>query len=701
MIHTGAIMTHHDHEHESAPAAPPGAGTYAWWLILALLAAVFIGLRLASGSPIAVNRWLFLIPLLPGLGALVNGVLVNRLSKDLVTAIAVGSVLTSFVIALISFITLHTGGEPIKQVLYSWMASGRISLDVSFTMDGLSGLMTLVVTGVGLLIHIYSVGYMAHDESYSRYFTYLNLFTFSMLVLVLGDNLPLMFVGWEGVGLCSYLLIGFWFTDDQKASAGKKAFITNRIGDMGFVIAMMMLLAQTGTLSYEGLLANSGLLTAGWATVICLLLFFGATGKSAQIPLYVWLPDAMAGPTPVSALIHAATMVTAGVYMIARLNFLFIMAPTAMMVVAIVGALTALFAATIGFFQTDIKKVLAYSTVSQLGFMFLGVGVGAFAAGIFHLMTHAFFKACLFLGSGSVIHGMHGEQDIRLMGGLKKYMPHTNWTFLVSCFAIAGFFPLAGFWSKDEILYGAFALHFGSPAWLGIALWATAAVAAFGTAFYMFRLYYMTFTGECRAPEEVKQKGIHESPYTMTVPLMILAALAIVGGLFGLPHIGHLPSVFHAFHENLAEPLAPALAMTSLHHGSVALELGLMGLSFGIAITGWLIARTLYKDGKSTVPARLKEQFATLHKVVYNKYYVDEGYFYAFIRPTVRLGQFLWGFVDTYLVDGLLVRTTAFVFRSFGEGVRFLQTGNVQTYLLAFLIGAAAVLIYVWQGAAL
>ncbi len=694
-------MSHHDHEHEQGAVAaqPVGAGTYVLWVLAAVLAAVFFALRLRSASELHLEQWLFLIPLMPAVGALINGVFLNKLPKSLVTALAVGSVAVSFFISLTLFISMKVGGEALHQVVYNWMSSETMSVNVAFTMDGLSGVMALVVSGVGSLIHIYSIGYMAHDKSYARYFTYLNIFTFSMLTLVMADSLPLMFVGWEGVGLCSYLLIGFWFEDNEKASAGKKAFIVNRIGDMGFVIAMMILFWQAGTLQYEGLRAAAGSIPTVWVLVATLLLFFGATGKSAQIPLYVWLPDAMAGPTPVSALIHAATMVTAGVYMIARLSFLYVLAPQAMMVVAIVGAVTALFAATIGLFQYDIKKVLAYSTVSQLGFMFLGVGVGAFAAGIFHLMTHAFFKACLFLGSGSVIHGMHGEQDIRVMGGLDKLMPITSKTFFVSCLAIAGIPPLAAFFSKDEILYKAFSVHYGSPSWLGVALWIVGAVAAACTSFYMFRLYYMTFSGECRAPEETKKKGIHESPYTMTIPLIVLAFLAIVGGWVGMPHIFHMfPNVFEA---NLHEVLEPANKVMGEHHGSVALEWALMLISTGIAFGGWFVARALYKDNKSEVPARMKERFAGIHKVIFNKYYVDEGYFYVFIRPLVNFSTFLWGFVDTVLVDGVLVRVSAWMVRSVGEGVRFVQTGNVQTYLLAFLIGTAAFLIYLWQGAAM
>lgn len=665
--------------------------------IFALLSVAFIAAGILYPISLNVKSWLVLVPLLPGFAALINGILLNKLPKSIVTLLAVGSVGVSFFISIILFVFMLRADQNIHQTLYNWIASDGLSVNVAFTMDGLSAVMALVVSGVGWLIHIYSIGYMAHDESYARYFTYLNIFTFSMLILVLADSMPLMFVGWEGVGVCSYLLIGFWFTDMNKAIAGKKAFIVNRIGDLGFVIAMLILFLQIGSLNFSDIQSSAGQLSTTVVTVVCLLLFFGATGKSAQIPLYVWLPDAMAGPTPVSALIHAATMVTAGVYMIVRLSFLYVAAPEAMMVVAITGAVTAIFAASIGLFQYDIKKVLAYSTVSQLGFMFLAVGVGAFTAGIFHLMTHAFFKACLFLGSGSVIHGMHEEQDIRKMGGLSKFMPITSKTFFISCLAIAGIPPLAAFFSKDEILYNAFTLHYGSPAWLGIVLWSVGAVAAAFTSFYMFRLFYLTFSGETRASEEVKNKGIHESPYSMTIPLIVLAFLAVVAGFIGMPeHVFHVPNLFAL---NLAEVLKPAHSVMGEHHGSVTLEIILMSVSTAIAFGGWFVARVLYKDNKSELPARLKERFKTIHKIVFNKYYVDEAYYYAFIRPVKNFSQFLWGFVDTYIIDGVLVHFTAFVFRSAGEGLKLIQTGNIQSYILYFLIGATAFLIYLWQGA--
>src|SRR5919199_5126628 len=448
--------------------------------------------------------WLYLIPLLPLAGAAINGILGRWLPKAWVYAVALLVVALPFCIGLFGWLQMaRIEGETaqLRQLVYTWFSVGSLRVDLGLTLDRLSGTMVLVVTGVGFLIHLYSVGYMDEDPAYWRYFSYLNLFAASMLLLVLADNLVAMFVGWEGVGLCSYLLIGFWYDDDAKAYAGRKAFVVNRIGDFGFLIGIFVVYLYTGQVSFQALKVAP--LSLGVASAAAALLFVGAIGKSAQLPLYVWLPDAMAGPTPVSALIHAATMVTAGVYMVARLNFLFAMSPAAMTVVAAIGALTAIFAASIGFFQYDIKKVLAYSTVSQLGFMFIGVGVGAFWAGAYHLLTHAFFKATLFLGSGSVILGCHHEQDMRKMGGLKKYMPITRWTYLIACWAIAGFPWASGFYSKDEILWKAFTSEhlqlFGvATPWLGQLIYLVGIVAATGTSFYMFRSYYMTFTGDYR-----------------------------------------------------------------------------------------------------------------------------------------------------------------------------------------------------------
>ncbi|MGE5177048.1 MAG: NADH-quinone oxidoreductase subunit L, partial [Hyphomicrobiales bacterium] len=476
---------------------------------------------------------LWLIPTLPLLGAIVNGLGAGRLPRKVVSAIGTGTVGAALVIAILcvrQLLAMPAEDRIFSQQLFSWIDSGDLAVPVRFMLDPLSAVMILVVTGVGFLIHVYSTGYMGHEKAYGRYFSYLNLFTFAMLVLVMADNFLVMFFGWEGVGLCSYLLIGFWYQKPSAAEAGKKAFVVNRIGDWGFLIGMLLVFVTFGTLDFARVFPEAPTrlaLGGGLATAIALFLFVGATGKSAQIPLYVWLPDAMEGPTPVSALIHAATMVTAGVYMVARCHILYTLAPTALLVVAIVGAATAVFAATIGLVQKDIKRVLAYSTVSQLGYMFLGLGVGAFSAGIFHLMTHAFFKALLFLGAGSVIHGLSGEQDMDRMGGLKSALPKTHFTMLMATLAICGIFPFAGFFSKDEILWNAWS-H-GHPI-----LWAAGVFGAFLTAFYMFRLYFMTFHGPSRVTEEAKHH-LHESPNSMILPLMVLAALSVVGGFVQVP----------------------------------------------------------------------------------------------------------------------------------------------------------------------
>ncbi|HUJ26225.1 MAG TPA: NADH-quinone oxidoreductase subunit L, partial [Myxococcales bacterium] len=485
--------------------------------------------------------WLHLIPLLPLVGASINGIFGRWLPRGAVMAVACASVFISLLLGGFAFVQLSPETQQFHELAWNWFSAGTLHVDMAFSFDRLSGAMTLVVTGVGLLIHFYSGGYMEEDPGFARYFAYLNLFIAAMLTLVLGDNLVAMFVGWEGVGLCSYLLIGFWFTDEEKAYAGRKAFVVNRIGDFGFLIGIFVIFNQLGSVTFAQInAAEWPLHVASWAAG---LLFLGAVGKSAQLPLYVWLPDAMAGPTPVSALIHAATMVTAGVYMVARLSHLYVAAPGIMAVVAIVGVLTALWAALIGTSQNDIKKVLAYSTVSQLGFMFIGVGVGAFFAGTMHLVTHAFFKACLFLCSGAVIHGLHGEQDMTRMGGLRKHMRSTRWTFLIATIAITGILPISGFFSKDEILGQAFHTHAfggelrwwpGGPhmAQLGIVVYVVGSLAAFLTSFYMWRCYFLTFSGEYRGPEEVHP---HESPPVMTTPLWILAILSIVALVLGLP----------------------------------------------------------------------------------------------------------------------------------------------------------------------
>jgi NADH-quinone oxidoreductase subunit L len=669
-------------------------------------------------------RWIVLLPLA---GAVINGVagatIQKAFGKRAISVIACTPVLLAFVLSVVAFWQLRSL-DPAHRLLldrlFTWIAVGGLRVDVAFQADPLSVVMILVVTGVGGLIHLYSVGYMHDEESYWRYFAFLNLFTFAMLTLVLGDNLLLMFVGWEGVGLCSYALIGFWYKERANASAGSKAFIVNRVGDFGFMLAMFLLfwtLDGLGhpTLTFREIGAHAHLLEGHqfWGvstvTLITLLMFVGATGKSAQIPLHVWLPDAMAGPTPVSALIHAATMVTAGVYMIARTSFLYSMAPFTLGVVATVGALTALFAATIGLAQNDIKKVLAYSTVSQLGYMFLAMGVGAYAAGIFHLMTHAFFKACLFLGSGSVIHAMHGEQDMRKMGGLKRWMPYTYWTFLISTIAIAGIPPTAGFFSKDEILWKAFSSEHGSPI-----LWAVGFAAAGMTAFYMFRQVYMTFHGECRADHHT-QEHLHESPPIMTYPLVILAALAFVGGFLGVPHaLGGA----NQFEQWLAPVLAHGheAAHAEAHHVE-PIEYLLMAFSVAIAAAGILLARAMYLK-RSIKPETFTELAGGRpYQWVYNKYYVDELYEAVFVNGTLgatrasavfdlrvidglvnlsaRITVFvswLGGLFDKYVVDGA-VDGLAWITRFVGGRVRRLQTGSINAYLYVIVIAVVGVMI--------
>ncbi len=545
--------------------------------------------------------------------------------------------------------------------------------------------MVLIVTGVGFLIHVYSVGYMGHDHDCARFFAYLNLFMFSMLLLVLGDNLLVLFVGWEGVGLCSYLLIGFWYEKDENAAAGKKAFIVNRVGDMGFVLGLFLLTwslapAAGGALSldFAHVEAHAHTLAPATATVIALLLLIGAAGKSAQLPLYVWLPDAMEGPTPVSALIHAATMVTAGIYMIARLHVVFELSPTALQVVATLGALTALFAATIALVQTDIKKVLAYSTVSQLGFMVLALGVGAFATAIFHVMTHAFFKALLFLGAGSVIHGMSGEQDVQKMGGLRTKMPVTFWTFLVGTLAIAGAPGLAGFFSKDEILW-----HTWSSG--HTVLWLIATVTATLTAFYMFRLLFLTFFGDLRADHDVAHH-VHESPAVMTVPLMILAVLSIVGGWVGLPE-------HWLWGNKLGEFLAPVTGHPhAAEHAGMLGEGALMAIATTLAIAGATLAYVFYIRLPG-LPMVLSWRLRGVYELLRDKYRVDELYDAIIVTPYVRLSTMLWKVVDVQLIDGF-VNGLASAVAANGTLWRRAQTGNVQHYALAFLGGVVLILAY-------
>ncbi|GFE56883.1 NADH-quinone oxidoreductase subunit L [Geobacter sp. AOG1] len=661
------------------------------------------------------NVWL--IPLFPLIGFLINGLFGKAIKEEkVIGGIGALAVLCSFAVAcmtLFNIISLPVHERVHNVPVFTWIKSGTFQADVAFLIDPLSCVMLMVVTGVGFLIHVYSIGYMHGEEGFYRFFAYLNLFTFSMLLLVMGNNLLLMFVGWEGVGLCSYLLIGYYFHKKSAGDAGKKAFVMNRVGDFGFLLGVFTLYWWLGqnhgiwTIQFTELAKHAELFQGcTLLTVITLVFFVGATGKSAQIPLYTWLPDAMEGPTPVSALIHAATMVTAGVYMIGRMNFLYIQAPTTMMVVALIGGATALFAATIGTAQNDIKRVLAYSTVSQLGYMFLAMGVGAFAAGIFHLMTHAFFKACLFLGSGAVIHSMHhalhhchshdDAQDMRNMGGLKSKMPLTYGTFLIATIAIAGIPGFAGFFSKDEILWQAFANpHHGS---LNILLWAFGACAALLTAFYMFRLVFMTFHGECRITPKAKDH-LHESPMVIVFPLIVLAFLSVVGGYIGMPKIlgellGGIPNYFEHFLApvfEFSEEFTKAHAHVAGHH-SVALEWGLMGLSVLIAFVGIGIAFVLYvKD--TTIPAKFTSAFPALHRAVYNKWYIDELYDFLFVNPCKALGNFLWKGFDVVVVDGI-VNGVGSIVMGFSGILRYIQSGYVFNYAFSMTLGAVVIVAF-------
>jgi NADH-quinone oxidoreductase subunit L len=651
------------------------------------------------------------IPLLPLIGFAINGAWygfiqtrpgAKKAHATVPGVIATAAIFGAFLLSLQAFLKLYgmeESGRVLEQVAFSWMSVGDFRLDLGFRVDVLSTLFTLVITGVGTLIHLYSVGYMSHDESPTKFFAYLNLFCFAMLMLVMGSSLPILFLGWEGVGLCSYLLIGYWYSDPEKAKAGKKAFVVNRVGDLGFLLGMFLIYTTFGTLDFAELkqtvLASGATVSAATVTAICLLLFVGCMGKSAQIPLYVWLPDAMAGPTPVSALIHAATMVTSGVYLVSRLNFLYSLSPTALAVVASVGAFTAFFAATIAITQTDIKKVLAYSTVSQLGYMFLACGVGAYTAGVFHVITHAFFKALLFLGAGSVIHGMHEEQDILKMGGLKRHMPKTFATFAIGWLAICGIPPFSGFFSKDEILWETFSSSHGSKL-----LWGLAAATAVMTAFYMTRLFSLTFLGKPRFKEahghghehehghghgHGEGVAVHESPWVMTVPLMVLAVLSAVGGFMGIPHMSWL--------AHWLEPVVP-------HHGpsgevAPSLEWVLMALSVAGAVAGILFSTSLYKD---LAKARaFREKFSALHRTLTNKWYVDELYQAVIVKPLHALSVALWKGFDVAVIDRLVVGLGRLSYWT-GQTVRVIQTGSIQVYAFVLLVGLVATVGYLVYG---
>jgi len=613
----------------------------------------------------------YFIPLLPLLGFLVNGLGRKHLSKGAIAWIGSGVLALAFAASLVVFLNLPSGGPTLLNA-FDFIRIGELRIPFAFQLDALSSLFLLIITGIGFLIHVYSSAYM-HEESaehYGRYFAYLNLFIFSMLLLVMGANYVIMFIGWEGVGLCSYLLIGYWFRKPAYTQAANKAFVMNRVGDLAFLIAIFWLIARTGSVNFVDLPAALSSLSSSDITWITMLLFVGATGKSAQIPLYTWLPDAMAGPTPVSALIHAATMVTAGIYMIARSNLLYTAAPLTLNVIAVIGIATALLAASIAIRQNDIKKVLAYSTVSQLGFMFLAIGAGAYGAAVFHVMTHAFFKALLFLGSGSVIHAMSGEQDIRRMGGLKKVLPITYFTFLIGCIAIAGIPPFSGFFSKDAILLSAF---LKSPILYGVALF-----TALLTAFYMFRMFFLTFGGTFRGTDEQKHH-LHESPLAMTLPLMVLAVLSVIGGWVGIPEL------FLHDGERLIEFLSPVIPVVEGHAISHSTEYLLMGLSTGLVLSVIFFAWTRYRQYRS------EESSAPFARLLENKWYVDELYQTAIVQPLHRFGGWLRSFFEPKIVDGLIQGVGRSI-RYISQQIRLLQSGQTGNYALWMVISIVVIL---------
>ncbi len=613
-------------------------------------------------------QFIYLVPLFPLLGFLLNGLLWNKMPKNMGGLIGSGAILASFVVSLLVFFEVRNPGfqGPVTVRLFDFIQTANINIPFAFQVDALSSLFLLIITGVGFLIHVYSMSYMHEDSGMVKYFAYLNLFVFSMLLLVLGANYLIMFIGWEGVGLCSYLLIGFWFKNRDYTNAAKKAFVMNRIGDLGFLVGMLLVLANFHTLTYKDFFTQLSSGGAGngslyfWITVC---FFIGATGKSAQVPLYTWLPDAMAGPTPVSALIHAATMVTAGIYMIARSNVLYTLAPATLNIVAIIGLVTAILAATIAIRQYDIKKVLAYSTVSQLGFMFLALGVGAYTTAVFHVMTHAFFKALLFLGSGSVIHAMGGEQDIRKMGGLSKHMKITQLTFLIGCLAISGIPGLSGFFSKDAILTAAYE-HNPVLYYLGI-------VAAMMTAFYMFRLYFLTFTGSFRGTEE-QHHHLHESPAAMTMPLVVLAILSVAGGYVGMPEVFHMPNF-------LNEYLKPVVSNIGEGHIEASMEWMLMGISVAVSVVMIAVAYSMHKN-PNFAPS------TGLAKAMENKWYIDEIYDAVVVKPIERLSVFMNRFVEKMGIDATVDGVGKSV-KWGSDRLRLLQSGQVGFYIFFMVIG--------------
>ena len=624
------------------------------------------------------SKLVYLVPLFPLLGFLVNGLFRKSLSKQLIGIIGSGAMLASFVVSLLVFFDVKNGGGATVH-LFNFIHVGSLVIPFEFLVDPLSSLFLLIITGIGFLIHLYSTAYMHEEEPmhFGRYFAYLNLFVFSMLLLILGANYVIMFIGWEGVGLCSYLLIGFWFKNNNYNAAAKKAFIMNRIGDLGFLLAVFWLIVKLGTVSYASVFAAVSQLPTSDITIITTLLFVGAMGKSAQIPLNTWLPDAMAGPTPVSALIHAATMVTAGIYMIARSNILYSMAPATQTLVAIVGLSTAIFAATIALKQNDIKKVLAYSTVSQLGYMFLGLGVGAYTGAVFHVMTHAFFKALLFLGAGSVIHAMHHEQDITKMGGLKSKLPITHITFLLGCLAIAGVPPFSGFFSKDEILMAAYNAN---PIFYYVGMG-----GALLTAFYMFRLYSLTFLGNFRGTAH-QQEHLHESPSAMTIPLMVLAFFAVVAGFVGIPEL-FAPDA-HALEHFLAPVFAGSAAFVHAHHLEASTEWILMGTATVLILIVILYAITTFKKYTTTEPN------TGIAKVLENKWYIDELYDTIIVKPLFWAANFLKSTIEKYVIDGAVNGVGKLV--GYGSRqFRLIQSGQVGSYIL-MMVMAVAFFIIIW-----
>ncbi|MBN1630628.1 MAG: NADH-quinone oxidoreductase subunit L [Thermoleophilia bacterium] len=620
------------------------------------------------------ENYIWLIPALPFLAFLVTLIFGKWWIKESAHWLPILAMLGSFGLSLAAFIQIRGAEEPVVVELWRWFSVGDFQVPMSLQMDQLSAVMCLVVSGIGLLIFIYSKGYMHGDTGYYRFFAFMSLFAFSMLTLVLAGNYLLLYFGWEAVGLCSYYLIGYFYHKPEAAAAGKKAFIVNRIGDFGFGLGVMLIFVTFGTLDYVGVFeqVDAGGFGEGTLIAIALLLFMGAMGKSAQFPLHVWLPDAMEGPTPVSALIHAATMVTAGVYLVARSAVIFASAPTALLVVGAIGTFTAIFAAVIGICQKDIKKVLAYSTVSQLGYMFMALGVGAWAIAIFHLMTHAFFKALLFLGAGSVIHAMSGEQDMDKMGGLRKRIPATYWTLVAGSLALSGIFPFAGFWSKDDIL---------GATWRDgkYLFWAVGLIAAFITAFYTFRMIFMTFFGKPRLDEETG-KHVHESPWSMIVPLIVLAVGSLLAGFLGLP--GKLGVI-----QSFLEPVfAPANHILGIHeHSLAAIDYGLMVASVIVAALGIVLAWFMYVR-RTDLPALVGHKLRPVYKVVYNKFYVDEFYAATVVRLTVDGSRWLWKNFDERIIDGA-VNGTAWLWQHAGTAVRPLQTGRVQNYLLGMFLG--------------